>query len=361
MKNKQGFTIIEAIFSMIALAIILIIIIDFMRAGLRNWIGEQPFVNVQNTAREIVSGSGNWRGMESELREGQAILNADPDKTAFYLRKDKIRFIGSVAIVNGIDSICSTLAYKDDIQSIGTGSIPLANRQDAILITVGTSGSLYSIPGDINGDGTATSAERDSSDDYARGWIRSCGKDAVILMGNNTVDTICYTNSRGDDVQVVPAGNSTGIGKILITPGNNGILDSIPGDYNGDGDNEDATDVRNSNNLISSAVISYEYLPGTNTIIRKINEDKPDSKRHLGPYLVAEDIATFTITYYGTDGVTTIPYGTVTLDQVNSIGMIEIKGEVRTYPKGGVGKGTVSATFQTKIQPRAINPAYRRR
>lgn len=357
--NKYGFTIIEAMFSMGVLAIIMVIVFIFLISGLRHWIGEKPTIDVQDMAREIVSGKGNWRGMEGELREGHCILNANPEETQFYLRKDKIRFIGPLSIVNGVDTICSTLFRGDDIQTIGTGSITLSEYSGITLITAGTNGTLQSIPGDINGDGTVTATERTNADDYARGWLMAGGKDACIIIGNNTVDTTCYTCARGDDVQVISVGQTAGIGAILITPGNDGILNSVPGDTNGDGDNEDGGDVRNSNNLISSAVISYEYLPGTKTIIRRINGEKPNSN-HLGPSIISEDVATFTITYYGTNGTTIIPYGTVTIAQVNSIGLIEIQGTVTTHKRGDVGKATAIATFKTRIQPRALNPAYRR-
>ncbi|MEW6096388.1 MAG: prepilin-type N-terminal cleavage/methylation domain-containing protein [bacterium] len=361
MKNRHGFTIIEAIVSMGALAIILVIVFIFFITGLKHWLGGERIIDVQNIAREIISGKGNWRGMEGEVRELHCILNANPQDTQFHLRKDKIRFIGPVTIVNGLDTICSTLSIGDDFQTIGTGNITgLTETKGITLITAGTGGTLQSIPGDIDGDGTLTAIERINSDDYVRGGFMAGGGDAVIIMGNDTGNTTCYTRSHGDDVQVIPPGQLAGIGAILITPGNNGILESVPGDWNGDGDNEDYSDYKNSNNIISSAVISYEYLPGTNTIVRKINGEKPDSKRHLGPSIIAENVATFTITYYGTDSVTIIPYGTVTLNQVNSIGLIEIQGIVSARKKGDVGKGTATATFKTKIQPRALNPAYRR-
>lgn len=320
--NKHGFTMIEAMFSMGVLAVIMAIVFTFLISGLRHWIGGKPTIDVQDTAREIVSGKGNWRGMEGELREGHCILNTNPQETQFYLRKDMIRFIGPVSIVNGADNRCSTLFRGDDIQTIGTGTITLSKYTGITLITAGTNATLQSIPGDINGDGIVTTTEKNNVDDYARGWFMAGGKDACIIMGNNTADTICYTRARGDDVQVISVGQTAGIGAILITPGNDGILNSIPGDINGDGDNEDDEDVRNSNNLISSAVISYEYLPGTKTIIRRINGEEPNSN-HLGPSIIAEDVSTFTITYYGTNGVTTIPYGIVTLAQVNSIGLID--------------------------------------
>ncbi|MDI6735269.1 MAG: prepilin-type N-terminal cleavage/methylation domain-containing protein [bacterium] len=358
MKNKHGFTMIEAMISMVVLAVVLIIVFVFLRAGLQHWIGGKSIIDVQNTAREIVSGKGNWRGMEGELRELSGILNAKPNPTdnLFYLLKDKIRFVGPVSIVNGADTICSTYFFSNDIQAIATGTIALQNYSGVTLITPGTDSLLQSIPGDINGDGTLTAAERDSSDDYARGGFMAGGGDAVIITDSNAV---CNTRDRGDDVPVIAVGNTAGRGAILITPGPNGKLESVPGDTDGDG----VTDVQNSNNFISSAVISYEYLPETNTIIRKINDTAPAS-RHLGPSVIAENVATFTLTYYGTDSTTIIPYGTYT--QLPSIGLIEIQGTVSTEKKGGIGQSasrTVTydtATFKTRIQPRALNPAYRR-
>lgn len=353
--NKEGYTLLETILSLTVLGIILGIVGVFFVAGLRHWIGGEPIVDIQNTVREIVTGKGAWRGMEGELRELHAILNTDAEKTQFQLRKDKIRFIGPVFIVNGDDNMCSTSSLGDDLQTIGTGIISLPVYQGINLITAGTNGTLQSIPGDINGDGTLTSTERISSDDYACGGFMATGKDAVIIAGNTPDSAICYTHKRGDDVQIVPVGQTTGIQATLITPGNNGLLESIPGDTDGNGE----TDVQHPNNFISSAVISYEFLPGTNTIVRKINGEVPDTGRHAGPFIIAENVATFTITYYGTDGVTTIPYGTVTFEQINSIGLIEIQGAVSVVKKGAVGRGT--ATFKTRIQPRALNPAYRRR
>jgi hypothetical protein len=339
----------------------LTILCIFIRASLKSWLGGKPLAETQEIAREIISGKGNWRGMEGELRELYCILNAEPKDThnlEFHLRKDKIRFIGPVSIVKGEDNICSTLARttSDDIQIIATGTVNIGID----IITPGIDRVLQSIPGDINGDGILTSDESQSSDDYAQGGLMAGGKDAVIIMGNDTTDTTCYTSKCGDDVQVVPVGQTAGIGAILITPGDNGILESVPGDTNGDGNNEGYGDAQDTNNLITSAVICYEFLPGTNTIIRRINGDVPDSKRHLGPAIIAENVATFTITYYGTDGVTTIPYGTVTLEQVNSIGLIEIQGTVTVKKRGYIGKGTATTTFKTKIQPRALNPIYRR-
>jgi len=354
--NKHGYTVIETIISLAILLIILGIVLASFIAGLRHWIGGEPIVDIQNIARETVTGKGNWRGIESELRELHAILNAEPENTQFQLRKDKIRFVGMVAIINGSDNICSTFSLGDDLQIVGTGTISLPKYKGITLITVGTNGTLQSIPGDINGDGTLTSTERDNSDDYACGGFMCGGKDAVIIAGTTPYGTICHTHKRGDDIQVVPVGQTTGIHALLISPGNNGILESVPGDLDGDGD----TDVQHPNNFISSAIISYEFLPGTNTLIRKINDEKPNSSRHFGPSIIAKNVATFTITYYGTNGVTTIPYGTVPLDQVNSIGLIEIQGTVTTLKKGGVGKGTDTSTFKTRIQPRALNPAYRR-
>jgi len=355
--NKQGYTIIETIFSMGILLIIMGIVVVFFIAGLRHWKGGGPIVDVQNIVREIVTGKGNWRGMESELRELHAILNAEPKNTQFQLRKDKIRFIGAVAIINEADNMCSTFSLGDDLQIVGTGTISLPEYARITLITAGKNGILESIPGDINGDGRLTSTEIGNSDDYACGGFMGGGKDAVIIAGTAPYGTISNTHKRGDDIQIVPVGQTTGIHALLITPGNNGILESVPGDIDGDGD----SDVQNPNNFISSAIISYEFLPGTNTLLRKINDEEPKPGRHFGPSIIAENVATFTITYYGTDGVTTIPYGPVTLDQVNSIGLIEIQGTVTTGKKGGVGKGTSTSTFKTRIQPRALNPAYRRR
>lgn len=356
MNKKYGYTIIEALFSMAALLIILGIVIVFFVAGITHWRGGEMIVDIQNTAREIISGKGNWQGIESELRELHAILNAEPEKTQFQLRKDKIRFIGPVFIINETDKICSTFSLGDDIQTLGTGTISLSNYQGITLIITGTNGTLQSIPGDINGDGTLTSTEKSNSDDYACGMFMAGGKDAVIIAGGVTSGT-CFTKKRGDDVQVVPVGQTTGINAILITPGNNGKMESVPGDTDGDGD----TDIKNSNNFISSAVISYEFLPWTNTIIRQINGETPSLSRHSGPSIIAKNVATLTITYYGTNGVTTIPYGTVTQEQVNSIGLIEIQGAVTGYRKeSDIGKRTVTTTFKTRIQPRALNPAYRR-
>ncbi|MFH1562455.1 MAG: prepilin-type N-terminal cleavage/methylation domain-containing protein [Nitrospirota bacterium] len=352
MKNKHGFTIIEAMFSMVILAVVMIIVFLFLKAGLQHWLGGKSIVDIQETAKTIISGKGNWRGMEGELQELNCILNAKPSESQFYLLKDKIRFIGPVTIVNNTANRCLTYFRSDDIQIIGTSTtatIPI----NSTLITPGTDSLLQSIPGDKDGDGTLTAGERDSSDDYARGWFMATGKDAVIITKSIT---ICNTRARGDDVPLFDVGNIVGMGAILITPGDNGKLESVPGDTDGDG----ITDVQYSDNYISSAVISYEYLPGANTIIRKINDTDLDSKRHLGPSIIAENVATFTITYYGTDSTTIIPYGIKTLDQVNSIGLIEIAGTVTTQKKGNVGKGTATATFKTKIQPRALNPAYRR-
>lgn len=355
MKNKHGFTIIEAMISMGVLAIVMLIVFIFLKTGLQHWISGKSIVDVQNTAREIISGKGNWRGMEGELRELHSILNAKPEETLIYLLKDKIRFIGPVSIVNGADTICSTYFRSNDIQTIATGTIKL---QDSTSITPGTDSLLQSIPRDRDGNGTLTSTERDAWDDYARGWFMATGKDAVIITDSSTV---CNTKNRGDDVQVINVGITAGRGAILITPGNNGLLESVPGDTNGDG----VTDVWNSNNFISSAVISYEYLPGTKTIIRKINDTALASNRHLGPSVIAENVATFTITYYGPDSSTrTISYGTYT--QLPSIGLIEIQGTVSTEKKGGVGQSAYrpvtydTATFKTRIQPRGLNPAYRR-
>ncbi len=288
--------------------------------------------------------------MEGELQELSGILNARPEETLIYLLKDKIRFVGPVSIVNGADTICSTYFRSNDIQTIATGTINLSDYNGVTLITMGTDSLLQSIPGDINGDGTLTATERDSADDYACGGFMAGGKDAVIITDKTAV---CNTQARGDDVQITPIGCIAYMEEILITPGDNGILESVPGDSDGDG----VTDVQNSNNFISSAVISYEYLPETKTIIRQIN-DTALASRHLGPSVIAENVATFTLTYYGTDSTTIIPYGTYT--QLPSIGLIEIQGTVSTKKKGGVGKGTSTATFKTRIQPRALNPAYRR-
>lgn len=352
--NKQGYTLLETIFSLAVLLVILCGVYIFLVTGIKHWIWQEPIVDIQNRVREIVSGKGAWRGMEGELHELHAILNAEPERTQFHLRKDKIRFIGPVFIVNGNDRRCSTFSLGDDLQTIGTGTISLPVYQGIKLICAGTNGTLQSIPGDINGDGRLTLIERNASDDYAAGGFMAGRKDAVIIAGNTP--SICQTHKRGDDVQVVPVGQARGIHTILITPGENGILESIPGDRDGDG----TTDVQNSNNFISSAVISYEFLRGTNTIVRQINGNVPNASRYLGPAIIAKDVSTFTLTYYGADGVTSIPYGTVTLEQINSIGLIEIQGTVSVPKKGGVGKGTVTATFKTKIQPRALNPAYRR-
>jgi hypothetical protein len=359
MKNRHGFTIIEAIFSISILAIVIVILCVFIRASLKSWLAGQPLVDAQTISREIVSGKGNWRGMEGELRELYCILNANPENISnFYLRSDKIRFIGPISIVKGEDNICSTLAHtdSDDIQLIGAGTVNIGT--DTIIS--GADGILQSIPGDINGDGILTADERQESDDYACGRLMAGGKDAVIIMGVDTSNLLCATQKCGDDEQIVPLGHTAGAGAVLITPGENGILESVPGDFNGDGDNEDDEDGQNTNNFISSAVISYEFLPGTNTIIRKINEKAPDSARHLGPSIIAKNVTDFKITYYETDGVTTIPYGSVTLAHINSIGLIEIQGTVSVRKKGYIGKGTATATFKTKIQPRALNPIYRR-
>lgn len=356
MNNKHGFTIIEAIFSIITLGIVLTILCIFIKAGLESWLGGEPLVETQEIAREIITGKGNWRGMDGELRELHCILNAQPNihNSEFYLRKDKIRFIGPVAIVKGSDNVCSTLAKRnsDDIQLIGTGSVKLGTD----TISTGADGILQSIPGDLNGDGILTEDERRNSDDFVLGRLMAAGKDGVIINENAPGGTVCYTHKRGDDVQIIPVGSPAGIGAILIDPGENGILESIPGDTDGDGD----TDVQNPNNFITSAVISYEFLPGTNTIIRTINGEKPNPRRHLGPETIAKNVSSFTITYYGRDGITPLPYGTVTVDQVSSIALIEIQGTVTTQKKVKVGKGTVTTTFKTKIQPRALNPIYRR-
>lgn len=350
-KDNYGFTIIEAMISMCILAIIMVIVVVFLRTGFQHWIIGESVVDAQNIAREIISGRGNWRGMEGELRELHRILNAKPEEDQFHLLKDKIRFIGPVSIVNGGDTICSTYFRPDDIQTIATGTVKYSR---AILITPGTDSLLQSIPGDINGDGTLTLTERRNSDDYARGLFMTTGENAIIITDRSGV---CNTHKRGDDVQIIRVGGKAGREAILITPGNNGRLESIPGDINGDG----VTDIRDSNNFISSAVISYEYLPEKKAIIRKINDAPLIPHQHLGPSTIAKNVTGFTVVYYGTDSTRPIPYGTLTPTQVSSIALIEIRGTVSVMRRDVLSGITYeTATFKTRIQPRALNPLYRR-
>lgn len=69
-----------------------------------------------------------------------------------------------------------------------------------------------------------------------RHWDKDVDCDGVLVsVIRDGTDGVCDTMARGDDIQEVPIDATTAFGEILITPGANGVLESVPGDANGDG------------------------------------------------------------------------------------------------------------------------------
>lgn len=120
-------------------------------------------------------------------------------------------------IMDGGDGCAHSRASRDDIQVI-PGDCEVAG-QTGVLILAGPNGVLDTLPG---GDD-----ERITIKGYGTTIIGRCDGNttaSIIDNGNGLVDTM----AAGDDVQLIPVGNASAPGVIVIGAGPNGRIDTDP-------------------------------------------------------------------------------------------------------------------------------------
>lgn len=235
--------------------------------------------------------------------------------------------------------------------------------------------------------------------------LRFVGETYIFAGNNGRAETLCRTGS--DDIQLIDTGttNLSGTATIILA-GADGILQSIPGDLNGngttvddpqgwddytdaliiDGDNRVCNTTKSGDDIqevlsgvacgkgdilisqgsdnklqtlpneddfrVAPLVIGYEFKD--KMIYRTINDNPPDpEKGHIGPYIVAKNIESLEFHYLQSDGITEVLPGSVSQTMLTTITQIEIKGTSAITKKNGE---ILKAPFKTRIQPRAMNP-----
>jgi len=107
-------------------------------------------------------------------------------------------------IIAGANGIAESAVQGDDIQLIPVGTIDV--NTDAVVVSAGPDGVLSSGP--VGDDEVFTQV------------------DGIVAGPNRTAESI----ADGDDVQLVPFGTTgLGVGTVVVSAGQDGILDSIPG------------------------------------------------------------------------------------------------------------------------------------
>lgn len=113
----------------------------------------------------------------------------------------------------GGDGVARTKALGDDVQEVVFDPInPLPVLPGQVIVSTGPNGVIDSVLG---------------GDDVFRGPIDIC-RSGIIEPdenGNGFADTL----ASGDDVQVIDVGFPAFAGQVLIRPGPNGVIESIPG------------------------------------------------------------------------------------------------------------------------------------
>jgi hypothetical protein len=122
------------------------------------------------------------------------------------------------AILAGPDGVADSIAVGDDVQIIPLGTAGLLDTD--IVIDAGQDGILESSAD--NDDSQAVTAGYETSETC------SASTPSRIRDGGNGVSETT-ANPDSDDVQVVPDGAAVAAGGIVVGPGGDGLIDTLPG------------------------------------------------------------------------------------------------------------------------------------
>jgi len=124
------------------------------------------------------------------------------------------------SITAGLNGTVETVAAGDDVQQFNTATQGLSDI--SVIISAGDNGILDTTV--LNGD-----------DKFAitKGYATSftCNElttERIVEPNDEFADGIVSTVAAGDDVQVIALGDGAGLGAVIISPGPNGIIDSVP-------------------------------------------------------------------------------------------------------------------------------------
>ncbi len=151
-----------------------------------------------------------------DVTPGGVIITAGPNNRVESIpRGDDLR-VGN-QIIDGGDGCAHTVASGDDL-TVVQGACA-SGDQDGIVILAGPNGVIDSTP--------RADDEIAVVGGYATSLVTQCDADTLDAIIENTVLT-AETMATGDDEQVVPLGEEVLEGTILITAGPNGVLDTAP-------------------------------------------------------------------------------------------------------------------------------------
>ncbi|MBU0702131.1 prepilin-type N-terminal cleavage/methylation domain-containing protein [bacterium] len=336
-RHQNGFTLLEILIAMGITGIVIMIMSSVYINATRLWLSTDVCMKAQQKARNLLSGDPHlqvkkrtenveWQGILNELQDMCILLPAYPGGTST-LDSNKIRFATEAYIQDGGNNLCNSkpAAILYGTQRISDTQVGTSGMgAGTIFIIHGEDGKFRSTPGDTNGDRVMD----ETTDDILYGRI--------IIGPDGTISTGVRTGS--DDSST----GNTAVGSILINQGPDNSLQSILGDYNGDGDLLDSGgDQQNPDDYIVGDVISYEFDADEKTITRIINDG-------LGTETIGTDIAEFSLNYYDNDHNLTTD-----ISNVKQIG-----GTVTvTIPKKfGAANATYTLTFNA--HPRKLNSAF---
>jgi hypothetical protein len=180
-----------------------------------------------------------WDGFDDPRVDGLCAFQSAP----------AVQKADAIGILAGPNGVAESQVLADDVEEIPYNQYQFDDnfRRGALSVTPGTDGEIQTILGgdDIYISGTATppasdpssrDTDQDGLSDYEE--LEGVKVALAIVDGGNG---IAESTRNGDDIQRAYIDNPVFPNSIIILPGDNGFIDSLPGTLTDDGD-----DVKNS-------------------------------------------------------------------------------------------------------------------